>query len=758
MNPQDYQHLIQQLIDGEISAGDFARLDGELRQNPEALAAYRLYAGIHSGLVRKGEIDAAIRTSPVVPINRVMALQRRQVARNSLLAAAAVIVISGLVLWQTMAPKKSAVQATLSSTPGSSFTLSHTAEGPDTSPWVLSQGSTIRLDHGAVELSLPHQVRAILEAPATLTLIDEHTVDLARGRGYFEVKSPDGHGFTVETPHQKIVDLGTAFSIDLPVGSDETHLHVFEGSVRIDGLDGKETGETIRAPMAVSIRGSKVSGELEGSNELFRRQLPDRVERVFTGDFEWGLLAGKDYAIHMDPTVLSDLAGNRFAGITEKEPWRFSTSKELRIRNPGFETDSPGDKAPLHWREVTGEGVLFNTYTESPKATEGSKRLLVPPDKMVVQDLGATIRAGTTYQLILDAGNCPARFPSQAVVRFYGSDAGHEAPLAEIRLDPAKNAWLRGRTLSFSATPKEATGQTLGIALSSKDGFSSFDDLRIVETRGVDQAEPAASISEESGPNGQPDTRPPLVSSFHPAPDASNAGLDDTPTLVFDEPVRFGTGRITIRNLTDSSEADLVVGSNRTLLRDRVLTFLPPLRLAEGASQVGGIPGWESSGPVSRFNPSGNGDRYRHPDLADNSKTRGALGSMKGPTLTTLGNAEHPGTIRRSLGKAEEDRTYTVSVGIGCRDATDTTPFAGYRIRLLRGSAVLAEVSGETPPGSPNSITPAGFSWDSSDHRQESTEDAPLILEISTLLPMAGKGGELDIDHVQVTSLGKSPQ
>ena len=752
MNPKDYQHLIQQLLDGEISAGDFARLDGELRQNPEALAAYRLYAGIHCGLVRKGEIDAAIRSAPVVPIERLRLLERKRIVRTSLLAAAAVVLISGLVLWQTMASEKSATRATLSFTPGSSFTLSHTEQGADTSPTTLSQGSTIRLDHGAVELALPHQVRAILEAPATLTLIDDRTVGLKRGRGYFEVKSPDGHGFSVETPHQRIVDLGTAFGVDLPTGSDDTHLHVFEGSVRIEGLDGKETGETVRAPRAVSIRGSKISGQLKGVDDRFLQRLPDRLESVFTEDFETGLLADRDYAVSMDPTVIRDLADNRFAGICEKEPWRFSTSKELRIRNPGFEEATTKGGGKPHWKEVAGAQI--STYVAEPKPTEGSQFLLLPPDRTVVQDLDAPIRAGTTYTLTLDIGNESSNSKSHAIVSFFGSVAGYQKPLAEIRVDPPPGAWLRSRILSYTATTEDATGQTLGIALSAKTNWVTFDDLRISETRGVVPAESPGSLRHGSAPDGQQDTTPPLASLFSPAKDATEAPFDDIPTIVFHKPIQFGTGRIMIRNITDDSDTEIVVGSRFTSLDGHVLTFLPPLGLADCARQHGGIPGWECSGSVSRFNPSGNGDQYRHPDLADDSKTRGALDSMKGPTLATLGNAGELGSIRSTLGLAEKGRIYTVSVGIGCRDVEDTTAFPGYRIRLLRDSAVLAEVFGKNPPGPPNSLTPVGFSWDSDANTEESNDYAPLILEISTLEAIGGHSGDLDIDHVKVTSLG----
>lgn len=754
MNSPDYHHLIQQLLDGEISAEDFARLDVELRRNPEALSAYRLFAGIHCGLVRKGEIDAAIRTSPVVPIDRLMVLQRRRIAKTSALAAAAVVILSGLVLWLTMAPERSTAIASFEITPGSSYAVSHLANDVSTSKSALSLGSTIRLDHGAIELSLPHQVRAVLEAPATLTLVDDRTVALDRGRAFFEVKSPDGHGFTVETPHRKIVDLGTAFGIDLPIGTDQTHLHVFEGSVRIDGPEGKQTGATIRAPIAVSLPRSGVSMQLEPSADRFLRRLPDKVESVFVEDFESGLLADSDYAIHMDPTVILDHAGNPFAGISEKAPWRFSTPKELRIRNPSFEAGEFGAVTVPGWEEVAGDRIRFNTYAEPP-ATEGALRLIMLKGRTAIQNLGVPIRSGTTYTLALDVGRIPDKPPSQAVVRFFGSDVGHEMPLAQIRVDTPEGSWSRDQTLKYTATPEDETGQSLGIALSSSHGWVTFDDLRIFEGHSADPREFSTGNSEEAGPGAQPETRSPEISEFYPPSDSSGAPLDGIPTVIFDEPVRFGTGRINLRNLTDGSEAELVVGSERVSLKNRVLTLLPALDLADGKAQMGAIPGWKTSGHVSRFNPSGDGYRYSNPNLADDSKTRGAFGSMKGPVLVTLGNEGEPGTIRRSLGKAEGNWTYTVSVGIGCRsvEASNSDPFAGYRIRLLRDSIVLAEVSGKSPPGPPNSVTSAGLSWTSSHASEKPGSEAPLILEISTLGSEDGHGGELDIDHVRVTSL-----
>ena len=47
-------------------------------------------------------------------------------------------------------------------------------------------------------------------------------------------------------------------------------------------------------------------------------------------------------------------------------------------------------------------------------------------------------------------------------------------------------------------------------------------------------------------------------------------------------------------------------------------------------------------------------------------------------------------------------------------EAKKNATFLGYTIRLRSGPTVLAELSNDTPPGPPNSVTSVGFSWDSS--------------------------------------------
>ncbi|MGB1130844.1 MAG: FecR domain-containing protein, partial [Haloferula sp.] len=339
MIPPDLHSQMLRMLDGELSAGELAALEAELEVNPEARRLWQKLSRIHSALEVHYTSKAKVAQSPVVPIDLVLARQRRRVVKNSLLAAAALILISAIGLWLVMAPAAPAGFADFRAASQSVFTLTHAGEGQSPMGHALAEGSRLVLDHGVVELDLPHQVRGIIEAPAVIEMVDDKNLKLDHGRAFFHVGSEAGRGFTVVTPHQRIVDLGTRFGIDATRGRDEVELHVFEGTVRVDALDGGQ-GETINATRSVVLAGREVSRELEGAPAAFRRQLPEKVETLLHEDFESGLLAGRDYAVRMDPTAIRDLDGNRFPGIDDDKTWNFATLSSpaaIRIPNPGFE-------------------------------------------------------------------------------------------------------------------------------------------------------------------------------------------------------------------------------------------------------------------------------------------------------------------------------------------------------------------------------------------------------------------------------------
>ena len=111
MNPIDLQSRIQLLLEDELSAEEFAELEAELLANPEALETYRAYTGLHCGLQDRGSFQASVESLPVVPVDRVLALQRRRVVKTSLLAAAAILLVSAVALRMSLVPERPVTMA-----------------------------------------------------------------------------------------------------------------------------------------------------------------------------------------------------------------------------------------------------------------------------------------------------------------------------------------------------------------------------------------------------------------------------------------------------------------------------------------------------------------------------------------------------------------------------------------------------------------------------------------------------------------------
>jgi hypothetical protein len=323
--PDDLQYRILALLDGTLDEEEAAHLDEELRGSEEARALFLQLATLHSALEDEGASKSGMQNVPVVPVELFLARERRRLIRNSLMAAAAVLLISGLVLWMQMVSDTTPPLADLRAAPNSIFRLSHTGNVDKPVGNALTTGSRVVLEHGVVELELPHNVSAIIEAPADITLVDERTLQLDHGRGFFRVPTEQGRGFTVVTPHQRIVDLGTAFGVDTLSHHDKVELHVFEGRVRVDGLDEAE-GHTINEKRSVLLAGTRVERDITEQAVAFRKKLPAKVETILLEDFESGLLGGRDYSVQMDPTVIRDLSGNRFRGINDDMTWNFTTA------------------------------------------------------------------------------------------------------------------------------------------------------------------------------------------------------------------------------------------------------------------------------------------------------------------------------------------------------------------------------------------------------------------------------------------------
>ena len=127
----------------------------------------------------------------------------------------------------------------------------------------VRSGQTLTLERGQIELTYLSGTKLLLTGPT------EFLVQPAGGklrRGELVARVPEaGHGFTIETPHGKVVDLGTEFGVvvdDFGV----SQVSVFEGKVETF-----PTGTVRNSRDKIELtsgRGDPMDGQVSHSNQL----------------------------------------------------------------------------------------------------------------------------------------------------------------------------------------------------------------------------------------------------------------------------------------------------------------------------------------------------------------------------------------------------------------------------------------------------------------------------------------------------------
>ena len=135
----------------------------------------------------------------------------------------------------------------------------------------LSMGQELRLRSGLAELVFDSGARVILQGPATFEIDSENGGALPVGKLTANVPH-QAIGFTIETPHADVVDLGTEFGVEVDEQG-TAEVHVFVGAVQVETL-----------PSAPKIPGTARNGPTR-KKETFRageavRILTDRAKKT----------------------------------------------------------------------------------------------------------------------------------------------------------------------------------------------------------------------------------------------------------------------------------------------------------------------------------------------------------------------------------------------------------------------------------------------------------------------------------------------
>ncbi|MBA3485251.1 MAG: FecR domain-containing protein [Pirellulales bacterium] len=119
---------------------------------------------------------------------------------------------------------------------GAIAVLSRVADASWSSSMRLGPGARLTagrfvLESGAVQMEFLSGANLVIEAPADIELISTMSVFCRHGKVRARVPS-QAHGFTIETPTHRAIDLGTEFAVDVG-GKGSTEVHVVEGEVKL---------------------------------------------------------------------------------------------------------------------------------------------------------------------------------------------------------------------------------------------------------------------------------------------------------------------------------------------------------------------------------------------------------------------------------------------------------------------------------------------------------------------------------------------
>lgn len=348
MKKSDHQ-IVQQVLDGEVSRESFDAFQQRMRSEPLLVQFYGEYARLHHTLSEEYEdTDPSInpvpetggRVRPLIPW---------------ILAAMVVLLAVVALLWESAGNKVKRPEML------ADVTFSEDAvwrgQGISADPKQslgMEKGATLEILQGVADIAVKGGGHALVEGPATLTVVSGESLHLASGRGKFTTVTA-GQKLVVTTPSMTAEDLGTEFGLKAsPDSPDE--LHVFKGKVRVR-INGSNTGEVLEEGQAGKIVGPDKIERFTASGGHFPALVPSFRE-VVSEPFvksswrtEYGSpsvdedrIEGENFSAYMklpealpvpaEPVMLVSLTvGKPSAGVFHTDGWAgmsfFSNGKEL---------------------------------------------------------------------------------------------------------------------------------------------------------------------------------------------------------------------------------------------------------------------------------------------------------------------------------------------------------------------------------------------------------------------------------------------
>lgn len=237
--PAELWSLLSALVDGTMSAAEYARLEDLLRSDRAVRDAYRGFMQMESMLAWELVHPPADAASPgdrskQTPASwpSATAAWRRSAAWLVPLLAAAATAMALVVV----AVLRSGGPPSAGSLPDAYALLSDAADAEWADGLELEQGAAIaagplRLVAGSAQLRFASGAFVTLSGPAEIEVLDGNSLFLRSGR-IIPYVPKSARGFTVVSPTGEVIDLGTEFAVSVDADG-QTDVHVIAGDVQL---------------------------------------------------------------------------------------------------------------------------------------------------------------------------------------------------------------------------------------------------------------------------------------------------------------------------------------------------------------------------------------------------------------------------------------------------------------------------------------------------------------------------------------------
>lgn len=355
MTREELETAVSLFLDDKIPGELFVELQDHLRGSAEARKEYKKLVRLHTLLHEEAGRGVETSGGMPVPMDLIVARQRRRALRRSMMLAAAAVLALSVVWLFVQLPDSPVGQVRGSALAEFSITGEGEEDRAGLEGGSLQIGSRVQLSRGYLELELDSGVRGIVQAPADFTLREKDLVQLDSGTAWFEV-SEDGKGFRVKTPELLLTDLGTEFGVRSEQ-EDRDEVHVFKGEVEIMNLGGSLPPLTLEAEQARLAEKDGSWREIELDAEGFNKVLPSKA--ALPPHLYWSFdekEASKVGGTHPDRKEI-EVSRSKFDDAPEVVPGRVKKALHFAGRHNWIETDWPGiggnrPRAVAFWLKV----------------------------------------------------------------------------------------------------------------------------------------------------------------------------------------------------------------------------------------------------------------------------------------------------------------------------------------------------------------------------------------------------------------------